>query len=149
MDLTTQIELEKLSWNDRDWREFIKYLSFFVYIICMEQYPIMPCMEWCWIVRGWLTSPCAVILFVRTSGNLFVNHTMSMSRWRIYFVCLVQRDRRGHDHIVDVLDTKLCDKVCRWLATGQWFSPGTPVSSTNKTDAHDIAEEVKYCWKWH
>jgi hypothetical protein len=26
------------------------------------------------------------------------------------------------------------------LATGRWFSPGTPVSSTNKTDRHDIAE---------
>jgi hypothetical protein len=25
-------------------------------------------------------------------------------------------------------------------ATGQWFSPGTPVSSTNKTDHHDITE---------
>jgi hypothetical protein len=32
------------------------------------------------------------------------------------------------------------DKVCQWLATGQWFSPGPPVSSTNKTDCHDIAE---------
>jgi hypothetical protein len=28
----------------------------------------------------------------------------------------------------------ICDKVCRWLATGRWLSPGTPVSSTNKTD---------------
>jgi hypothetical protein len=28
------------------------------------------------------------------------------------------------------------------LATGQWFSPGTPVSSTNKTDCHDIAEKL-------
>jgi hypothetical protein len=37
-------------------------------------------------------------------------------------------------------DTILCDKVCQWLATGQWFSPGTPVSSTNKTDRHDITE---------
>jgi hypothetical protein len=36
-----------------------------------------------------------------------------------------------------VLDTTLCDKVCQWLATGQWFSP---VSSTNKTDCHDITE---------
>jgi hypothetical protein len=26
------------------------------------------------------------------------------------------------------------------LATGRWFSPGTPVSSTNKTDRHDIVE---------
>jgi hypothetical protein len=40
----------------------------------------------------------------------------------------------------DVLDTTLCDKVCQWLATGRWFSPGTPVSSTIKTDRHDITE---------
>ena len=39
-----------------------------------------------------------------------------------------------------VLDTTLCDKVCQWLATGRWFSPGTSVSSTIKTDCHDIAE---------
>jgi hypothetical protein len=31
------------------------------------------------------------------------------------------------------------DKVCQWLATGQWFSPDT-VSSTNKTDSQDITE---------
>ena len=36
--------------------------------------------------------------------------------------------------------TTLCDKVCQWLATGRWFSPGTPVSFTNKTDRHDITE---------
>ena len=38
--------------------------------------------------------------------------------------------------------TTLCDKVCQWLATGQWFSPGSPVSSTNKTDRHNITEIV-------
>ena len=39
-------------------------------------------------------------------------------------------------------DTTLCNKVCQWLTTGhdQWFSPGTRVSSTNKTDRHDITE---------
>ena len=36
--------------------------------------------------------------------------------------------------------TTLCDKVCQWLATGRWFSPGPSVSSTNKTDCHDITE---------
>ena len=36
--------------------------------------------------------------------------------------------------------TTLCDKVCQWIATGRWFSPGTPVSSTYKIDRHDIAE---------
>jgi hypothetical protein len=36
--------------------------------------------------------------------------------------------------------TTLCDKVCQWLATGQWFSLSTPVSSTNKTGRHDVNE---------
>ena len=39
-----------------------------------------------------------------------------------------------------VLDTILCDKVCQWLVASQWFSLGTPVSSTNKTDLHNITE---------
>ena len=36
--------------------------------------------------------------------------------------------------------TTLCDKVWQWLATGLWISPGPPVSSTNKTDLHNITE---------
>jgi hypothetical protein len=32
------------------------------------------------------------------------------------------------------------DKVCQWLATCWWFSPGTLISSTNKTNRLDIAE---------
>ena len=43
------------------------------------------------------------------------------------------------DKIV-VPDATLCDKVCQWLASGRWFFSGTPISSTNKTDRHDIAE---------
>jgi hypothetical protein len=39
-----------------------------------------------------------------------------------------------------VLDTTLCDKVGQQLAAVWWFSLCTPVSSTNKTDRHDIAE---------
>ena len=39
-----------------------------------------------------------------------------------------------------VLDKTLCDKVCQWLVKGRLFSPGTPVSSINKTDRHDITE---------
>jgi hypothetical protein len=37
-----------------------------------------------------------------------------------------------------VLDTTLCNQVCQCLVVGWWFSPVTPVSSTNKTDCHDI-----------
>jgi hypothetical protein len=32
------------------------------------------------------------------------------------------------------------DKVYQLLALGQWFSPGTPTSSTTKTGHHDIVE---------
>jgi hypothetical protein len=45
-----------------------------------------------------------------------------------------------------LLDTTLCDKVCLWLATGQWFSSGTSVSSTNKNECHHITVPVFiYC----
>jgi hypothetical protein len=36
--------------------------------------------------------------------------------------------------------TTLCDKICQWLVAGQWCSLSTPVSSTNKTDHHDITK---------
>ena len=39
-----------------------------------------------------------------------------------------------------ILDTTLCDKVCQLIATVQWFSLGTLVSSSNKTDCHNINE---------
>jgi hypothetical protein len=32
------------------------------------------------------------------------------------------------------------DKVCQWLATGRWFSPGTPQFPPLIKLAHDIAE---------
>ena len=40
----------------------------------------------------------------------------------------------------DVLDAILCDTVRQWLATGWWFSLGTPVPSNNKAVLHDITE---------
>jgi hypothetical protein len=50
-----------------------------------------------------------------------------------------------------VVNTVLCDKVCQWLATGQWFSPGTAVSSINKTNHNDITGNYemqnKNAWK--
>jgi hypothetical protein len=83
-----------------------------------------------------------------------------------FLCCFNLRGRRGHDRMVvrfttiyifvcnECLSplmlwvrisirarcTTLCDKGCRWLATVWWFSPDPPVSSTNKTDCHDIIE---------
>ena len=42
-----------------------------------------------------------------------------------------------------------CDKVCQWLVTGRWFSPGTPVSFTNKTNRHDNWNIVERGVKHH
>ena len=39
-----------------------------------------------------------------------------------------------------VLNTTLCDTVCQWLEAGLWYSPSTPVSSTDKTVYHNINE---------
>ena len=39
-----------------------------------------------------------------------------------------------------VLNIILCNKVCQWLVADRWFSLGTPVSSTIKTDCHYITE---------
>ena len=35
---------------------------------------------------------------------------------------------------IRVRRTTSCDKVFQWFAAGQWFSPGSSVSSTNKTE---------------
>jgi hypothetical protein len=44
------------------------------------------------------------------------------------------RFRRG------VLNITFYDKVCQWLAACRCFFPGSSVSSTNRTDRHEIAE---------
>jgi hypothetical protein len=55
------------------------------------------------------------------------------------FIHIQGRGRRGRDGMV-VGSTTVCDQVCQLLASGQWFSPDPPASSTNISDCHDIAE---------
>ena len=38
------------------------------------------------------------------------------------------------------INTTLWDKFCQWFVADRWFSSCTPVSSTNKTDRHDITK---------
>ena len=66
-------------------------------------------------------------------GSLIYNYLCNQFLSPLTLWVLIQLGR-------GVLDTTLCDKVCQWLATCRWFCPGTPVSSTNKTDCHDITE---------
>ena len=92
-------------------------------------------------------------------------HYMNRKLWTYILLdinfCLKTLGRRGRDRMVVEFTTTyaigayhhwccefeswsgcttLCDKVCLWLATGRWFSPGAPVSSTKKPDRHDITE---------
>jgi transposase len=70
-------------------------------------------------------------------------HHQGMRAWRpIKRPQLTLRHRHArfdwsHDHLGWTIRTW---RVCQWLATGRWFSPGPPVSFTNKTERHGITE---------
>jgi len=71
----------------------------------------------------------AIVVLIVWIYNYLCNHCRSPLKLWVRIPL-----RRG------ILYTTLCEKVCQWLATGQWFSPCTPVSCTNQSDRHDIAE---------
>ena len=73
---------------------------------------------------------------LRGRDRMFVGFTTicTISAYHHYSCEFKPRSWRG------VLDTKLCEKVCQWIATGRWFSPGTPVSSINKTYSYYITK---------
>ena len=68
---------------------------------------------------------------------LLVGFATSYATSVYYHWCCEFESRSGQG---EQLDTALCDKVCQWLATGRWFSPGHPVFSTKYSDRHDIAK---------
>ena len=103
---------------------------------------------------GFVNARCHGVFFIRTNQSALTyfggrhgrdrmlvgfTTTYAISAYYQWWCEFEARWRRG------VFNTTLCDKVCQWLATGRWFSPGPLVSSTTKTDCHDITE---CCWKW-
>ena len=96
--------------------------------------------------------------FSKTGEYTFINCCIYL------YICIPQyqyaspiRNRCGRDHMVVGLTTTYtisayhhwsCEfsiqhyvkSFCQSFATGQWFSQGTPVFSTNKTDCLDITE---------
>ena len=80
-----------------------------------------------YLVNGSLWGPSWLWMY----GNCIYNY-----RWNQYISLLMMWVRIS----IRARCTLLCDKVCQWLAKDRWFSPGPPVSPTNKTGRHDITE---------
>jgi hypothetical protein len=76
------------------------------------------------------------------------NECMIGWKWYHHKGCKSQnRGRRGCDCTVPITTDVASSNLDQgevynimWLVTGRWFSLGPPVSSTNKTDRHDITE---------
>ena len=105
--------------NSKKFVSCIKCLMLNIYLYPLSEFNSSSLKQgplWLWSYGSWIC-------------NYLCNQYLSpLTLWvRILF-------RRG------VLSKTLCDKVCQWLVTGQWFSPSTLGSSTNKTDRHDITE---------
>jgi hypothetical protein len=89
-----------------------------------------------WRLFGFWAYLMKVIQETRRDIYIFIQIVMVNNSTKRTITSQVGSSWRG------VLDTTLCNKVCQWLATGRWFSPHTPVSSTNTTCLHDIADHT-------
>jgi hypothetical protein len=58
--------------------------------------------------------------------------------WFRIFKLFLYMGRRSRDRIVRSDEVYSMQHYGQWLSKGRWFSPGTPVYSTNKTDRYDI-----------
>ena len=82
----------------------------------------------------WVTHfSCGGLSWSRWYGSCIYNHicNLCLSPLTLWVRIPVMRGE---------LDTTLCDKSFQWLVAGWWFFLGTLVSTTNKTDCHNITE---------
>jgi hypothetical protein len=83
-------------------------------------------------VLGWFIPFQAYVLWAEpTFQHDYCQEMMCVHLWRA---------TTGSTEPIFLTWKSICDKVCQWHATDRWFSLGTPASSTNKTDRHDITE---------
>ena len=94
--------------------------------VCQNRYEIKSQhVTWCLSKSWWdKESTCHVMFLKRCSYVICISYEFEFHSLR------------------GMLNKTLCDKVCQWLAVGREFSQGTPVFSTNKTNSHDIAEQL-------
>ena len=88
---------------------------------------------------GCLSSVCTLIDFLFSCMRLWVSFT-KFNKGPFWAWSYGQSPLMWVRISIRARCTTLCDKVYQWLATGRWFSPDPPVSSTTKTDCHDTTE---------
>jgi hypothetical protein len=78
-------------------------------------------------------------IYIDNLKRCILFYSVALIKWKANNTTLYHCNSCEFDHRSwrGVPDTTLCDKVCQWLAAGRWFSPGIPVSSTNKTDRQE------------
>ena len=113
------------------WSKFYRFsMHLFLIFVCLSSSCVLcvQCYQCLWIAHSWL--PVRYRLFVKQIIHSIL-HNRSISPLTLWVRIPLRRD---------ILVTTLCNEVCQWHKTGQWFSPGSLVFSTNKTVGHDIAE---------
>jgi hypothetical protein len=86
---------------------------------------------WFWIKTEKYTGPNKVLLFLGRRTGAYLENWMPITT-------KVVSSNPVHGEVYSIQHNVI--KVYQWLAIGQWFSPCSPVSSTNKTNRHDISE---------
>ena len=104
--------------------------------------PLLPghlqCQDWKTSVSGTRSTKTNNTMRCKTAKQtnksvLHIHHILCL-KFLYYFFFSCEIESWG------VLDTTLGEKVCQWDTVDRWFSIGTPVSFTNKSDRHDITE---------
>jgi hypothetical protein len=91
-------------------------------------------------VISWQSKKLVLFFFLpHLLGMLHLSRLWSYDSWILNYLCLSPL-MLWVRILIRARCTTLCDKVCQWLVTDLWLSPGPPVSSINKTDCHDITE---------
>jgi hypothetical protein len=130
----TYIHNCSLSWLGTPWHIYTWLFTFLAW------YP--------WHIYTWLFTFLAQYMFF----YFFLSIGIHVDTIYMYYISLIllfigskdSQCRHGRDRIVvGFLTTYAINAyLTLWvrLAARRWFPPGTPVSSTNKTDHHDITE---------
>ena len=94
-------------------------------------------------VFHWRMVPTYFSYYIQISWSWIVSK-LKFEKCVFYIIKIICTNQTGEDktwtNISDFNDKNIIYKVCQRLVAFQWFSPDTPVSSTNKTDCLDITE---------